>query len=132
MYDYADGIPFPPEYGPIAHANAIERLHDLLFSMCEDFSTVSICGKTRAMTVNTNQAMAVYMARIHAYDTLEEQLNHYVSVGALPESDRIGPNRTNRTGACLKKITVLEVNDNYPYNKPVKEIQGQFSPILYN
>jgi hypothetical protein len=103
MYDFAVGIPFPPEYAPIANANATERLHHVLFSMSEDFSNLSFSDKTRAMTVNTNHAMAVYMAKISACETVEEQIGHYVRVGALPEVSH--PKTKN------KKYTVVDATD---------------------
>jgi hypothetical protein len=104
IYDYADGIPFPPEYGIVAVANTTERLHRVFFAMCEDYSNLPFNARIRAMTVNTQQAIAIDLARAQLYDTFEEQVNHYVIVGALP--------KRSWAQTHVKKVTVHEANRN--------------------
>jgi hypothetical protein len=83
--DYFGGIPFPQEIASIATANSRQRMHHLLFSMCEGFSNLSSCSQARALTINTYQAMMVNMTKLESYATGKEQMNHYSKCGAMPE-----------------------------------------------
>jgi hypothetical protein len=100
--DFASGIPLPRVIGWIGVKNVRERMHRLLFSICEDFSDLPFSSKTRAMTVNTSQAMVANRARIESYPSIKQQIGHFVKCGAMSE-------------VCLppcqdRKITMIGMN----------------------
>jgi hypothetical protein len=104
MVDFASGIPLPRDVGPVGFRNAQLRMHSLLFSMCECFSDLPYSSKTRAMTVNTSQAMVANMARIEVYPSIKEQIGHYVKCGAMPD--------VSLPPCHDRKITILSINKN--------------------
>jgi cell fate (sporulation/competence/biofilm development) regulator YlbF (YheA/YmcA/DUF963 family) len=85
MVDYAKGIPLPAAWGHLTKLDNSERIKHVLFSVCEGLSYLPISVRTRALTVNVEQARAIHMARLDTYQTLQEQISHFVRSGVMTD-----------------------------------------------